>query len=399
MSNTEKIKLPHGASFIIDRLFANGKEAFIVGGCVRDMIRGVAPNDYDITTSAFPEEMQTIFSDMKTVEIGIRHGTVAVLVDGELYEVTTYRIDGEYTDSRHPDTVTFSRNLSDDLSRRDFTMNAIAYNDELGFVDLFFGKEDIENKIIRCVGDPMKRFTEDALRIIRALRFSATLGFEIEENTERAIFECAHLLKNVSRERIFAEWKKLVSGKCAYSVINKYRDVIAPLLSLDKSKLFLIDKALFDKAGENARELSLYAGLESPSEKYREAMCELRSDSKRIKLGSFALSALSISTSTEIDIKKLLSKHSEEEVSLLAELKISLSLEDSSLRERLASVLSSGDAYTLKQLKITGRDISDLGFKGALVGEVLDEVLSLVIEGSLLNEREALLSYVKGKTK
>ena len=180
-------KLPEKVNSIIKLLKANGYEAYAVGGCVRDMVMGIAPNDFDITTSALPEETMRVFKDYRIVETGIKHGTVTVICDHEPFEITTYRIDGDYLDSRHPESVSFSRNLKDDLARRDFTVNTLCYNEEDGLIDLFGGVGDIENELIRCVGDPEKRFSEDALRIMRALRFSATLGFSIDGETARCI--------------------------------------------------------------------------------------------------------------------------------------------------------------------------------------------------------------------
>ena len=220
------MKIPHGAKFIITRLNSNGYRGDIVGGCVRDYLLGKEPNDFDITTDALPDEMRRIFSDLKTVDTGIKHGTLTVIVDSVQYEVTTYRIDGEYSDNRHPDKVSFTNKLSDDLSRRDFTVNAMCYNEHDGVTDMFGGKEDLSARIIRAVGDPVLRFHEDSLRILRALRFAATLNFEIEKNTADAIFKTSSLLKNVSRERVYTEWKKLICGVGASRIIREYGSVI-----------------------------------------------------------------------------------------------------------------------------------------------------------------------------
>lgn len=202
------INLPEKVKFIIDTITAAGLEAFAVGGCIRDSILGRNPADWDITTSAKPQQVKALFA--KTFDTGIQHGTITVLLDKEGFEVTTYRIDGEYEDSRHPKEVVFTSNLIEDLKRRDFTINAMAYNDTAGLVDAFGGLEDIDRGVIKCVGSPMERFSEDALRIMRAIRFSAQLGYEIEENTKRAIKELAPTLKNISAERIQVELVKLL---------------------------------------------------------------------------------------------------------------------------------------------------------------------------------------------
>lgn len=203
-----QIQLPDKVSYIIEKLEAAGYEAYAVGGCVRDSLLGRVPDDWDITTSANPYEVKAIFP--RTIDTGIQHGTVTVMMDKEGFEVTTYRIDGEYEDSRHPKEVVFTRNLEEDLKRRDFTINAMAYNNRSGIVDIFGGMDDLTNKMIRCVGEARERFTEDALRIMRAVRFSAQLGYEIEENTKRAIIELAPNLKNISAERIQVELVKLL---------------------------------------------------------------------------------------------------------------------------------------------------------------------------------------------
>lgn len=202
------INIPQKAEQILHILNEAGYEAYVVGGCVRDSILDRVPGDWDITTSALPEQVKELFH--RTVDTGIQHGTVTVMMGKEGFEVTTYRVDGEYHDGRHPDAVTFTRSLEEDLKRRDFTINAMAYHPEHGLVDLFGGMEDINGKIIRCVGDPVERFTEDALRMLRAVRFSAQLGFTVEENTKAALARMSGNLEHVSAERIQTELVKLL---------------------------------------------------------------------------------------------------------------------------------------------------------------------------------------------
>ena len=203
-----QIELPEKVKLIIHTLTAAGFEAYAVGGCIRDSLLGRIPQDWDITTSAFPEQVKALFR--KTIDTGIKHGTVTVLMDREGFEVTTYRIDGEYEDARHPKEVVFTRNLTEDLKRRDFTINAMAYNESNGLVDAFDGAGDLKRRVIRCVGNPRERFTEDALRMLRAVRFGAQLGFSIEEHTKAAIGELAPSLKRISAERIQTELVKLL---------------------------------------------------------------------------------------------------------------------------------------------------------------------------------------------
>lgn len=203
-----RIQLPEKVKFIIETITQAGFEAYAVGGCIRDSILGREPNDWDVTTSATPEQVKALFR--RTIDTGIQHGTVTVMLDKEGFEVTTYRIDGEYEDSRHPKEVIFTSNLVEDLKRRDFTINAMAYNDVVGLVDVFEGMQDIEKGIIRCVGDAKERFTEDALRMLRAIRFSAQLGYTIEEDTQAAITKLAGNLSRISAERIREELIKLL---------------------------------------------------------------------------------------------------------------------------------------------------------------------------------------------
>ena len=204
------INIPETIKTIIDTLYDNGFEAYAVGWCIRDSLLGRSPHDWDVTTSASPEDVKRIFR--RTVDTGIAHGTVPVLMGKEGVEITTYRLDGKYEDNRHPSEVTFTKDLKEDLKRRDFTVNAIAYNDHTGIVDPFGGMDDLHSRIIRCVGEPAERFLEDGLRIMRAVRFSAQLGFEIEERTKAAIAGHARLLSNISAERIASELIKLLTS-------------------------------------------------------------------------------------------------------------------------------------------------------------------------------------------
>lgn len=203
-----EIKVPLKVEYIIRTLTEHGFEAYAVGGCVRDSVLGRVPDDWDITTSAKPQEVQKLFGH--TIDTGLQHGTVTVMLEKEGFEVTTYRVDGEYADGRHPDKVIFTASLEEDLKRRDFTINAMAYNPSEGMVDLFHGLDDLKNKVLRCVGDPLERFSEDALRIMRAVRFSAQLGFQIEDGTKKALGILAPNLKKVSAERIQTELRKLL---------------------------------------------------------------------------------------------------------------------------------------------------------------------------------------------
>ena len=225
--NNITINIPRGAAAIIDTLQSNGFEAYLVGGCVRDSILKRPVHDWDITTSATPDEMKKVFSDTKIIETGIKHGTLTILSIDGFYECTTYRIDGMYSDGRHPDIVRFTKSLAEDLKRRDFTINAMAYNDKEGLIDLFGGRVDLMDHVIRCVGNPEDRFKEDALRIMRALRFAAQLGFDLEMKTKIAVFQMSDTLTKVSAERINSEFCKMLTQTMDSQIINDYREIIA----------------------------------------------------------------------------------------------------------------------------------------------------------------------------
>ncbi len=250
------IKIPQQVNRAIDILEKNGHSAYVVGGAVRDAIMEKPAHDWDITTSALPEETIKAFDGFRIIETGLKHGTVTVIVDGTDLEITTYRIETGYSDNRHPDKVDFTNRIEDDLSRRDFTVNAIAYSPVRGFADPFGGQNDIENSVIRCVGNPDTRFGEDSLRILRALRFSSVLGFEIDSETAESIHRNYPLLKNISVERIFVELSKLLCGKDAGRILREYEDVIffvLPELSPMKNCAQNHERHIFDVWGHTVK--------------------------------------------------------------------------------------------------------------------------------------------------
>ncbi|MBQ8967490.1 HD domain-containing protein [Ruminococcus sp.] len=224
------IKIPGYVTPVLNRLLQNEYESYIVGGCVRDAMMNNEPHDYDVCTNCTPDKMVDIFKDFHTIETGLKHGTLTIMSEHMPVEVTTYRSDGEYTDHRRPDTVKFETELREDLKRRDFTINAMCYNPDDGLVDMFGGAEDLKNKLIRCVGTAEERFDEDALRILRALRFASVLDFNIEENTAAAMRSKAYLLSAISAERIFSELKKLLCGKAVCRIMTEYSDLITIIL-------------------------------------------------------------------------------------------------------------------------------------------------------------------------
>jgi len=224
------INISNEAEKVIDTLEANGYEAYVVGGCVRDSFMGKIPEDWDICTSALPEQTADCFPDSHIIETGLKHGTITIITNHIPIEATTYRVDGDYSDNRRPDSVEFVRELKEDLSRRDFTINAMAYNHSRGLVDYFGGVSDIKGKTIRCVGDADKRFQEDSLRIMRALRFASALGFDIDEETSGAVFRNKELLGNIAVERISVELNKMLIGDSVKEILLSYTQIIKEII-------------------------------------------------------------------------------------------------------------------------------------------------------------------------
>lgn len=232
-----KINVPKNPALAVRMLVEAGFEAGVVGGCNRDAIMGETPHDWDLCTSAMPNEIQVVFKEFRQLTMGLKHGTVVIIIEGEGIEITTYRVDGEYSDGRRPDNVIFTRSLVEDLSRRDYTQNAIFYNDFKGIVDPFNGVVDIKNKVIRCVGNADKRLKEDALRILRGIRFASILGFEVEEDTKIAMFTNKKLLRNISIERITVEFIKMLQGKNAINILNEFKEIIGFIIPETKAMM------------------------------------------------------------------------------------------------------------------------------------------------------------------
>lgn len=386
--------VPEAITKVMKIMKENGYESFIVGGCVRDFLMGKTPSDFDITTNATPEQTKKCFLDFKVIETGIKHGTVTVLIDGEPVEITTYRIDGKYTDNRHPESVEFTVNLEDDLSRRDFTVNALAYDGEKRIVDLFSGKEDLKNKIIRCVGEPDKRFLEDGLRILRALRFSSVLDFSIEKDTEESIRKNKNLLNNISRERILSEMTKLLCGVNAKNVLLNFREVFECFIP--ELKNFVdYERSVMALSRISKRKEIRFSAFLSESEKPEKILKDLKSDNKT----SNSVKALVYDLKNEIpddkiSIKKMLSTRDISELLDVLELKLAFG-EDEKKCERITKIIKeieeNRDCVKIKDLLITGTDIIELGEKkGKRVGEILTILLDSVIEGKIKNEIEEL---------
>ncbi len=389
------IRIPAGALRIIKRLEESGNSAYVVGGAVRDAIMGRNADDFDITTSMKPSDMKLLFSDFRTVETGIRHGTLTVLADGGQFEVTTYRIDGEYTDSRHPSSVSFTDRIEEDLARRDFTVNAIAYSPSHGICDPFGGIRDINAGIIRAVGEPERRFGEDALRIMRAVRFSSVLGFNIEENTKSAIYKKLSLLENVSRERIFVEWKKLLAGKNAYSVLNEYKEIIHFIIP-ELSGFGLGERAAFDAL--TPTEKMLYLHFDKGYQSLISALDTLKADNALKKFGKDTLAVTDLLHAfDETSLAGCYAKYSKEAIASAIRIAKARDCYDSLALAYIDKLLKSNLPSSLCELAIDGKDIMAMGFSGERVGKALGELHIAVIKGVVSNEREALIFYAHTK--
>ena len=429
------IQVPEKVNSIIETLLAHGFEAYAVGGCVRDGLLGREADDWDITTSASPYEVKALFR--RTIDTGIQHGTVTVMLDKEGFEVTTYRIDGEYEDGRHPKEVLFTKNLEEDLKRRDFTINAMAYNEQTGMVDIFGGVKDLEDKIIRCVGVAGDRFDEDALRIMRAFRFSAQLGFSIEENTRIAAAERAENLKKISAERIRVELTKLLLSahpdRLLWMQQNGITDIVLPEYD--------VMLATFLQEGEYAFNLGVYtlrvisqAGTQGDWSKKelqmlkfaallhslagdaaKAVMRRLKFDNETTDMVVRLVSAydeyIDLSGSREENLaamRHMMHRLGPDMMELLWELQRAqiVSGNPESVEQRLAvlaetralqqEVVTRGDCVSLKQLAVNGKDIIGQGATpGKQLGEILEQLLQKVLDAPELNEKEILLSLAK----
>ena len=391
-----KLQMPSDAAFILNQLNEGGHEAYIVGGCVRDSILGRIPQDWDITTSALPEETKTFFDH--TFDTGIQHGTITVVLHKENYEVTTYRVDGEYADCRHPDEVSFTKNLTEDLLRRDFTMNAIAYHPEEGFRDPFHGQEDIAAETIRGVGDPPKRFQEDALRMLRCVRFAAQLGFEIEPETWAALCANTALIRKVSVERIREELEKLwlspyqekmpllwESGLLAQidpilseRLIGRSRTITEELSACPRNALLRWTVVLQDYTPEEAK--TFLKGM--------------KFDNHTLKRVCLLLEQLKNDVPTEAyPLRKLAGTIGEDAMEEL--LTVQSILRPASAhresRKLFEKILTVGDCLTLKTMALSGKDLMAMGAPhGKVLGEVLAELLDLVLQAPAKNTKETL---------
>lgn len=404
-----KISLPPKVKYIIDKIHENNFEAYIVGGCVRDAILGIKPNDYDITTNATPKTIKNIFRDFKCIETGIEHGTISVVIDEEIYEITTYRIEGEYKDHRRPENVDFTNKLEEDLKRRDFTINAMAYNENEGLVDLFGGKRDIENKIIKTVGNPYDRFNEDGLRMIRAIRFSSKLDFQIEKDTLLAIYNNATIIKNISLERITDEFNKVILSDKPENIIYLFKTKLLNNLHIsseeDENKIEKLYKKIsilkkIDKVLVKRLVVLDYIieNLNIDCKMFCKQLVYSKKTNKDHDIILDLIKETDINNLDKIKIKKILNQID----SKLFEDYLDINrviYEDEENYEKIIDILKeieeNKECYTIKNLKVNGKDIMAQGYENKAVGQVLNYLLNQVIINPNLNKKNLLIKKIK----
>jgi tRNA nucleotidyltransferase (CCA-adding enzyme) len=438
-----KFDIPSGAGHILRTLNDTGYESYLVGGCVRDLLRGVEPHDWDICTSARPEETEDCFAGCRIIETGLKHGTVTVLEGDESYEITTYRTEGPYSDSRRPDYVEFVSSLEADLARRDFTMNAIALGLDGGLRDPFGGGDDIRARLIRCVGEPAQRLQEDGLRVMRALRFGAVFGYEIEEKTAQAIHENRRMLEHVAAERINVELCKLLVGDKAGDILRQYPDVfcqfwpeLGPLVNLEQNNpwhcwggwehtihaleavpadltlrlamlLHDVGKPACKSTGENG--VDHFCGHESVGAQLAEEMLRgLKFDNKTRERVVTLVKRHGVQIPCqEKSVRRWLGRLGPEAFFQLLEVKRADGMgqawelvkdrlaELDKIREMAEEAVAQGQCLTLRDLAVNGRDVMAAGIApGPEVGRVLGGLLEGVLSGELPNQREALLEQI-----
>ena len=398
--------LPQYVSYAISKIEDSGFSAYVVGGCVRDSLLEKTPADWDITTSATPQEIQQIFQHQKVISTGIKHGTVTVIIDCFPLEITTFRIDGDYKDNRHPEKVTFSTNIEDDLSRRDFSVNAMAYSHQSGILDPFGGQKDLKCGIIRAVGDPKVRFREDALRIMRAIRFAAQLDFGIEIETFRSMETCANLLENISAERITSEFSKLLITNTPGDILNKTFNITSRLFFGETSKndlegfASILDNILCDTGLRLAAYLILAA-----SRLDKDCLTLAKSFFDRMKfpnnIKSLVLSVLTHWNGplpdNRISVRKMISQTGFDTFQNLLTIKSIFAPEQTTPTKTIVDeIISNDDCFSFKQLDVTGNDLKDtFGLSGSMIGTALNELLDAVIEERCENKKDTLMNYFK----
>lgn len=402
--------LPPAVSAVMRELEKNGYEVYLVGGCVRDALSGKTPHDFDMTTNATPEEMLRVFRTWRVIETGIAHGTVTILSHGVPVEVTTYRLDGAYSDHRHPDEVLYTANLLEDLSRRDFTVNAMAWHPGLGLTDAFGGLQDLEEGVIRCVGDAFKRFDEDALRIMRALRFAAQLDFTIAPETEDAIFALHKTLDAISVERIYAEFTKLLLGKAAARVLLEHETILSSMIpALQKADPEALHHALLaireSVPDSGIRWSLLLSSLRKTGIPPADVFTALHADRAIAQEVTLFLSMLDAPLpKDDPSLLRLMRPFAQDSLwTRYLSLRRAVFLEEKDysaagqlnrIAVRGGELRSAGCCLTVRDLDVNGNDLKKAGLSGPAIGTALQSALDAVTDGIIVNEHDAIVAFI-----
>lgn len=419
------INLPDNVSLILERLKDYGSIGYVVGGCVRDSFLGREPDDWDVTTPLLPEVVENLFQDYQVIETGIKHGTITVIIDNEKYEITTFRIDGEYSDGRHPDNVDFTDRLEEDLKRRDFTINAMAYNPDVGLVDLFNGMSDLEDGIIRCVGNPHDRFHEDGLRILRALRFAITLGFRIDHQTIYYMSSCKSLLDYVSKERICAELNKMLQThfpssfgtlyRCfdvlgcvspyfndnSYSsdILFEHHNLIESLIATDKDDDFVVRLALLLQYVENPKEILVNIRLDNANTKSVLHILDNKEKYRNVSGNDVERKYFVRRLISEIgyrDVRRLFSFWKAKIYVASPINKFYFLKTINKMDFDAGMIITNNDCCSLDKLDITGDDLIEIGYEPSKeIGDVLHFLLDGVMHDPYKNKRNWLIKWAK----
>ncbi len=389
------IPLPSHILDLMQRMENAGEEVYVVGGSLRDALLGIPPHDFDLAVSSVPERTAEILGDFRVIETGLKHGTVTVIAGGEPVEITTFRVDGDYTDARHPDGVTFTRRIEEDLSRRDFTVNAMAYHPKKGLCDPFGGREDLAGGILRAVREPSLRFSEDALRIMRAFRFSAQLGFRIEEATLAGIFETKAGLSRIAAERIALEFLRLLRSKAPEASLRQMIDCgVLPYVtgSYCPSERIL---SLLGKSRPNEEERMGLFFCEAESEQLAEILQGLRLSNKQITACRAVCRAARVAVQGEADARRLIA-----DCGVYAPFGVRVSvLLGTSPEDAVAWVEENRSPCTLSELAVGGRELIGAGIEPRRIGRTLEWLLTLVLEDPSRNEKAILLSLASAYNK
>ena len=387
---------------VLERLEDSGHKAYLVGGCLRDMMMGRQPHDFDIATSAEPETVMSIFSDFEVIPTGIKHGTVTVMIDGEPIEITTFRKDSDYSDGRRPDSITFTDKVEDDLSRRDFTINAMAFGLDGEIVDPFGGKSDIKSRVIRTVGSAEDRFSEDGLRILRAIRFASVLGFTIERETKEAIHKLSRMLDKVSFERVFSEMSKIILSEKPSVQFREFKDVfsrVAPELA--EIKDFEHTLETLDRV-EPELALRFTALLHTLGEEQADSVLRnLKSDGVTIQKVTKLIRFFDTDIdSSKVAIKKLMSEMGESDFFSLIKLKIAdepeKTVELEKAKQIAERVIADKECFKLKDMAVKGDDLIKSGMAmGPEIGKTLSMLLDKVISEEVANDKDSLMQIIK----